>query len=120
MQTGQISFRKRLKAENSAGFTLMELIVVVIVIAVISSAVIPMFADSLRSLRRQRYIDDFTTALKFAQERAISGSVEHRVYIDDKANTFWVERLDVKLERALGTTLRGAPLDKSDDVVPKA
>jgi prepilin-type N-terminal cleavage/methylation domain-containing protein len=111
----------RLSADRSAGFTLLELIVVVVVVAIISSAVIPMFADSLRSLRRQRYIDDFTTAMKYAQERAVSGSVEHRVFIDDEENAFWVERLDIKLEQALGTTLSGAPfLDSQRDVLPKA
>lgn len=85
------------RARNN-GFSLLELVVVVAVIALISSMVIPMFGESLRSMRRQRYIDDFMTAMKYAQERAITDSVEHRIYIDEKANAFWVcrQELDVR------------------------
>lgn len=91
------------------GFSLLELIVVLIVIALITGAVVPMFADSLRSMRRQRYVDDFLTAMKYAQERAITDSVEHRLYIDEKAKAFWVARLSVDVDALLG--------DKQDDAV---
>jgi prepilin-type N-terminal cleavage/methylation domain-containing protein len=76
------------------GFTLVEVIAVVIILSVLSSAVVPMFSGSMRNLRRTSSLDHVENMIKFAHERAIMGGVEHRFYMDVDKSMYWVAYLD--------------------------
>lgn len=82
------------RSSRTAGFTLIELIIVMTFIALISAAVIPIYQGSLTRIQKDRATRDFIAYMKYAQERAITDATEYRFYISDKDNAFWVMRLD--------------------------
>lgn len=72
------------------GFTFLELIVVTIIIAVLSAAVLPVFSTSFRSLRVRNAKADLLATLAHTQECAVRDSREYRFYVDQKAGAYWV------------------------------
>jgi prepilin-type N-terminal cleavage/methylation domain-containing protein len=76
------------------GFTLLELIVVMSVLAILLSAVLPVFLYSMQTTREERSINALVSTMKYAQERAITDSVEYRFYLDPEERTFWLMRFD--------------------------
>jgi len=76
-----------------AGFTLLELIVVVTLLGIISMTVVPVFVGSMSSLQLKNTSNDVVALLNFVQQRAVSESREHRIYFDDEAGEYWVEIL---------------------------
>jgi prepilin-type N-terminal cleavage/methylation domain-containing protein len=77
---------------NTAGFSLLELIVVVTLLAVMMGAVAPMYQDSLISIRSERGVEDFLATLKHGQELAVAQGVEHRLYLDKAENAYALKR----------------------------
>jgi type II secretion system protein H len=75
-----------------AGFSLMELAVVVICLAIMTAMVTPIFRTTMIRLRTEQGINEFLTAVQYAQERAVSDGREFRIYIDARANRYWIER----------------------------
>ena len=84
---------------NNGGFTLMELIVVVIILAMMTAGVTPMFRDSLRSLKRHRVVDEFVAVMQHAHERAILDGVPYRFYVNEDDDTYWVTRFEKRNEK---------------------
>lgn len=78
---------------TAPGFTLLELIVVLTLLAIISAAVVPLYLNSTESLREERALRDLYATLKFAQERAIFETTEYRVYLDDERGAYWLTRM---------------------------
>jgi len=78
-----------------AGFSLLELIVVLTLLSILTSAIVPVFAGSLESMRRDQAVRELLAVLKFAQERAIADSAEFRVYINEEKGVYWIESLQV-------------------------
>jgi prepilin-type N-terminal cleavage/methylation domain-containing protein len=79
---------ERRRAE--AGFTFLELVAVMIILAVLTSAVVPMFHDSIVNLRKESAIENVIASMKYAHERAILNSVESRFVVDIENNQYWV------------------------------
>jgi len=79
---------------RSNGFTLMELIVVMTIIALLTAAVVPLYQGSLTRVRQDRATRDFVAYMKYAQERAITDGTEYRFYFRDEQRDYWVMRLD--------------------------
>lgn len=75
---------------RAAGYTLLELIVVVILVALMTAAVTPMFRDSLFGVRADRIGRDLVATLRHAGELAIIQETEIRVYLDRKAGAYWL------------------------------
>lgn len=75
-----------------AGFSLMELAVVVIVLAMMTAAITPIFRNTIVRLKTEQGIKDFITAMQYAQERSVSDGREFRIYLDDRGNRYWIER----------------------------
>ena len=76
------------------GFTLIELIVVMTIIAVITASVIPVFQGSLSTTEANRAVRDLVSLMKYAQSRAVTDAVEYRVYLDERKNGYWMMRLE--------------------------
>jgi len=77
---------------NQAGFSLAELIVVVIVLGIITAGVVPVFAGSIRDMKTASAIDEFIALFKYAHERAIMNAVEYRLYLDHETDEYWIVR----------------------------
>jgi len=78
----------------SKGFTLLELIVVMTILAIISAAVVPMYGRSLAAIQLRSVRNDFVSLLSFVQARAVAESREYRVYIDSREGVYWVMYFD--------------------------
>ena len=77
-------------AGGQTGFTLLELVVVVMLIGIMTGVVVPLYRDSLRSMRTDRAVTDLITAIKYAQERAVTDGREFRLYIDESNQAYWL------------------------------
>ena len=77
-----------------AGFTLLELIVVLSILTIITSAVVPVFSSSMATIQLRSAQNNFVSTLVFVQERAVSESLEYRLYIDDDEGCYWVMALE--------------------------
>lgn len=78
---------------TAAGFSLMELIVVVTILAILTAAVLPVFGPALRGAKIDNAFQDVLATMRYAQDAAVSQGMEHRVYFDDDHNAYWIERL---------------------------
>ena len=76
------------------GFSFIELIVVLTLLALLSGAVIPMYAGSIKGMQREHAVRDVVSILKYAQERAITDVREHRVYFNPDTKEYWLMRLE--------------------------
>ena len=74
---------------EAAGFTLMELIVVMTLLAIMSLTVAPIFRGSLSGARADHSMRDLYAAMKSAQARAVTEGVEHRIYLEPDENWYW-------------------------------
>lgn len=91
-----------LAAARKAGYTIMEVTVVVLILAVLTSAVAPLFHTTLVRLRTEQGVKEFLTALQYSQERAVSDGREFRMFFNTQDNSYWIERfveVDEKDER---------------------
>lgn len=73
------------------GFTLLELVVVMSIIAVMSMAVMPVFRDSFGATQNEHSLRDLEAAMRYAQTMAVTRVAEHRLYLDVKKHMYWVE-----------------------------
>ncbi len=74
------------------GFSLLELLVVVVILGIISSAVVPVYIAAMGAIRLRSAQNELVSTLRFVQERAVSDSREYRLYLDDERQSFWVAR----------------------------
>ncbi len=74
------------------GFTLLELIVVLSLLAIITGALVPLYGSSMATIQMRSVQSDFLALLTFTQERAVAESREYRLYLDEKEGTHWVMR----------------------------
>lgn len=91
-----------LRTYRSAGFTLMELMIVMTLLAIMTAAVTPVFRGTLTSVRAENEARDLVAMLEYAQARAITDAVEYRVYIAPTLNSYWLERAQMRNGRVTG------------------
>ena len=80
--------------DGQSGFTLMELVVVVIILGVLAGAITPLFRASVTWVRGNRVTRDLVGTVRFATEMAIVEGVEYRLCIDTREHAYWLERLE--------------------------
>jgi len=81
------------KSKKVSGFTLLELVVVCAFIAVLTGMILPIYNRAMYSLRVRNSIQDITSTIRYAQEKAIAESREMRLLIDPKTNQISVVRI---------------------------
>ncbi len=72
------------------GFTYLELLVVVSILAVLTAAIVPLYSISVRSLQQRSVRGDFVATIYFLQELSIQQSRELRLHIDPEENAWSV------------------------------
>ncbi len=78
---------------DRTGFTFLELIVVLALLAVISSIIVPVYIRSMNGIQMRSARDSLIGTLRFIQELSVRESREYRLYIDVKNNLYWVMRM---------------------------
>ncbi len=74
------------------GFTLLELIVVLTILAAMTAAVMPVYQSTFRSTKTEDAIQDFYATLQYAESISISEAAEYRVYLNTEENAYWVAK----------------------------
>jgi prepilin-type N-terminal cleavage/methylation domain-containing protein len=75
---------------HARGFSLLELIVVLLMLSTLAAAVVPIYGGSVQSIRMRGFHSNFVQFITYVQERAVTDVREYRLYIDDKEKTYWV------------------------------
>ncbi|MBI4560127.1 MAG: prepilin-type N-terminal cleavage/methylation domain-containing protein [Candidatus Hydrogenedentes bacterium] len=91
------------------GFSLLELIVVLTILAVMSAAVVPLYRNSLIRSRGNAALQDLLATLKYAQQRAVTDTQEYRVYLNHKTGHYWAARPVVTKEEEISFETLGEP-----------
>ena len=81
---------------NTRGFTLLELMVVVSILAVITAMVTPVFGATFKGIRSENEVRNLVSYLEYAQQRAVTDSAEYRVYFAPQLGVYWMERAVVR------------------------
>jgi prepilin-type N-terminal cleavage/methylation domain-containing protein len=75
---------------GTAGFTLMELIIVLTILAMMSAAVVPIFGGTFATVQSDHAVRDLVATIKYAQERAVTDMKEYRLYLDPATNAYFL------------------------------
>jgi type II secretion system protein H len=77
---------------SARGFTLVELILVMVVLVAVTAVVAPRFSDSFPSLQVRKSADRiFAWARKARADAAATGAC-HRLVLEPERRAFWIER----------------------------
>jgi len=66
------------QAKNNRGFTLIELVMVIVIVGIMAVAIIPKFGD-LRSIGQDKFFDEVVAALRYGKELAVATGCQVRV-----------------------------------------
>ncbi len=91
MRAGASPRRNSIQSRN-AGFTFLEMLVVVIILGVLSAAVMPVFSASFRGISARDAKTGLLATLAHTQESAVRDSREYRFYLDPKERRYWAAR----------------------------
>lgn len=75
------SVTRTVDSPSSEGFTLVELIVVILIVGVLAAVAMPRFVDNTTFAERG-YYEELVAALKFAQKTAVASGCPVRVVVD--------------------------------------
>ena len=84
----------RSKAEGPKAFTLIELTVVILLIAIMSAAIIPAMRGTYQDALLRSTSRDLVNSLGIAYSRAVSLNQLHRVRFDTRTGRYLIERRD--------------------------
>lgn len=76
---------------RQGGFTFIEMIVVVSVLAILTAVIVPVYGNSISAMRARSARGDFIALLFHAQERAVRESREIRVCLKEEDRSYWLE-----------------------------
>lgn len=108
---------------SERGFSLLELLVVIIIMGVISALALPSFSKFLENIEMRKSIRSLSSILRFARSRAIQEGASHKVNFEEKG--LWVSKEDrdgryIRLEGKRGANiilpeLEVAPLSEGNE-----
>ena len=76
---------------RQGGFTVIEMIVVVTVLAILTAVIVPVYGNSISAMKARSARGDFVATVLFAQELAVRESREIRVCLDQEEGAYWIE-----------------------------
>ena len=115
--------RKEVGGRRQAGFTLLELLVTLIVVAVVLGVVTPTIGRSLETLRTRAEIAGFAATLRHARELAVTTRAPHAIVVEPGVRRLTVRAGgpdgEVRETRVLSERVRidGADLTMSFDPI---
>lgn len=104
--------------ERQRGFTLLELLVVLLIVGLLFALIPPLFSGAVPGTKLKGAVRDVAVALRLARNQSITGDVETRVYLNLESPAFAIGR---QAPRALpaGVELKVAPAARQSAVETK-
>jgi type II secretion system protein H len=81
-----------LRRRSARGFTLVELILVMVVLLAVTAVVAPRFSDSFPSLQVRKSADRIFAWARKARADAAETGARHRLVLEPERRAFWIER----------------------------
>jgi prepilin-type N-terminal cleavage/methylation domain-containing protein len=93
--TSQIGLRKRSKSSffQHKGFTLVEIIIVVLLLSVIAGLTVPSFRKTYQSIILKNAAVDLAYLMRYAQSRALVRGKDHRLMFSPEFKSYWLTEL---------------------------
>ncbi len=82
---------RRTPIAGESGFTLLELILVLSLMAVIAGLVLPAFSGIVQRMELRSSIKEITTALRYARSKAVSAKVPVIFQAEFEKSRYWLE-----------------------------
>ena len=88
LNIGHWSLRK------SEGFSLLELLLVVVILAVIAALSVPSFSGAYSQVLIKKTVDDLAFAMRYAQAQAVTKQKYYQLQFDEPNVNYWLTRAD--------------------------
>ncbi len=85
-----LSIGENLNKKTSRGFTLIEILLVVVLISVISAIAVPNFSQPYKNLQLKTATNDIAYLMRYAQSRAVSKNKKVRIEFSDGRQRYWL------------------------------
>lgn len=70
--------------KSKQGFTLIELVVVIMILGIVATMIVPNLQQRLPGYKRQAFINEFNTLLAFGWQNALASQKVNRIFFDFK------------------------------------
>ena len=108
-----------IKGEPS-GFTLIELVLVLLLVGLIAGLTLPFVASTLDRIKLQSEVRQIASALQFARSEAISKKTLYTFNINIDKNQYWLgipKREEVTQAKSIDETVRILDYQKADETL---
>jgi prepilin-type N-terminal cleavage/methylation domain-containing protein len=75
-------------SKKTAGFTMIEMAIVAVLVGVLATLAVPMFTRTLPRLKCHAEARNLLSAVRVARSRAIAENIQYGVYFDTNARTY--------------------------------
>ena len=81
-----------MNAAFQRGFSLLELLLVVVILGVIAGLTVPNFAPAYSHVLIKKTADDMAFAMRYAQVQAVTKNKKYQLQFDDSYMQYWLTR----------------------------
>ena len=78
------------KTQGVRGFTLIEILLVVLLLSVITGLAVPNFSQSYSNFQLQKFTEDLAYTMRYAQSRAVSRNTPVRLEFNNDFSQYWL------------------------------
>jgi len=100
-------FGKRHAGSRKAGFTLIELVLVALIISILIGLSTPLFRNTFSDLQLKNTAFNLAKLINYTREMAIIESTNYRINMNFKKREFWVTKLDSSGDEAVYKRIGG-------------
>lgn len=89
---------KYLSKQNPSGYSLVELIIVLVLIGLITAAVVPFLMSTIDKTKLKTSAKEIAASLRYARNLAITTKKLHYFYIDLDRSSYWISLENLEID----------------------